>query len=91
MKKQPGIFVKLGVFRDAQHPTQGGGSTLTDSIVAMIDAGNVVAVGEDSIELVFDKSMKFKAWHELAFSPAAGAVLANANQKIVLKAESSAK
>lgn len=62
MAKEPGIFVKTEVVRDALHPTQGNPEGFKANVGALIDAGHVLAVGETSIEQVFDNSDEFKKW-----------------------------
>lgn len=64
MAKQPGIFIKNQTVRDAHHPTQGNSVVFKASVGALIDAGNIVAVGEESIERTFDNSESFKDWFD---------------------------
>lgn len=64
MSKEPGIYIKNEVVRDAHHPTVGNGQIFKDGIAALIDAGNVVAVGENGIERTFDDSQEFKDWFD---------------------------
>lgn len=64
MAKEPNIFVKMQAAKDALDPKVGGANTFRSSIGDLIDAGNVLAIGEDSIEKVFDTSDDFKKWFD---------------------------
>lgn len=64
MNKQPGIFIKNEIVRDAHHPTVGKSQVFKESVGALIDAGHLVAVGDDGIERAFDKSQDFKDWFD---------------------------
>lgn len=64
MPSEPNIFIKHQAVRDAHHPTQGNGHTFKTSVEALINGGNVVAVGENSIERVFDTAADFGAWFD---------------------------
>lgn len=64
MAKQPNIFIKNEVVRDAHHPVQGNPAQFKANVGGLIDAGYVVGVGEDAVEKVFDSSAKFSAWFD---------------------------
>lgn len=57
--KEPSIFIRNELIWDAQRP-----EALKENIGALIDAGNVVAVGENSVERVFATAASFKDWFD---------------------------
>jgi hypothetical protein len=56
-KKAPGIFIRNELVRDAQQP-----EALKATVGALIETGNVLAVGENSIERVFADVTSFRDW-----------------------------
>lgn len=64
MEKHPSIFIKNEAIRAALNR---GGNSLDGfkiNIGSLLDAGNVVAVGESSVEKIFTNSTEFKEWFD---------------------------
>jgi hypothetical protein len=64
MNNRPDIFIKNAAVHDAQHSNVGHGDNFKTNVGALIDAGHVVAVGEDSIENTFNSSKDFIDWFD---------------------------
>lgn len=57
--KEPGIFFKTSLVRRAPRP-----HAFKATVVALIEAGNSVAIGQDKIDQVFDTVPAFTAWFD---------------------------
>lgn len=68
MKKLPGIFLKTSTVIDSHSPKVGNANNLKNSMLALINDGHIIAVGENGIEKEFKNTKKFTKWFD-SFAP----------------------
>ncbi|MDR6397907.1 hypothetical protein [Herbaspirillum seropedicae] len=64
MPKEPDIYIRPRVAVDA-HASSAGAQTLRSSVGQLINAGNVIAVGDESgISKIFDAAKDWEEWFD---------------------------